>query len=91
MANRAGTAMKASGRRPDQRNRTGRGSSPGGGRTPSSEGPRRQAVGAGNPRQRHERYLVLAREAASAGDAVEAENYYQHAEHYLRMANEKAA
>jgi hypothetical protein len=27
----------------------------------------------------------MAREAASRGDTIEAENFYQHAEHYFRM------
>src|ERR671926_1547433 len=32
-----------------------------------------------------EKYLQLARDAQSSGDSVMAENYYQHAEHYLRI------
>jgi hypothetical protein len=32
-----------------------------------------------------EKYLQLARDAQSSGDPVAAENYYQHAEHYLRL------
>jgi hypothetical protein len=39
----------------------------------------------GNAFQVHEKYLGLARDAASAGDRVSAENYYQHAEHYFRI------
>jgi hypothetical protein len=39
----------------------------------------------GNAIQVHEKYLGLARDAASAGDRVAAENYYQHAEHYFRI------
>jgi hypothetical protein len=35
-------------------------------------------------RQSFERYTALARDAASAGNAIDAENFYQHAEHYLR-------
>ena len=36
--------------------------------------------------QRHyERYLTLARAEAQAGNPVEAENYYQHAEHHFRL------
>src|SRR3546814_3862717 len=35
----------------------------------------------GNAHQVHEKYLALARDAASAGDRIAAENYYQHAEH----------
>ena len=32
-----------------------------------------------------ERYIALAREAATRDDRVAAENFYQHAEHYLRI------
>src|ERR1700709_2171146 len=32
-----------------------------------------------------EKYVQLARDARSSGDPVAAENYYQHAEHYLRL------
>lgn len=39
----------------------------------------------GNAQQVVEKYLTLAREAATAGDPVMAENYYQHAEHYYRI------
>lgn len=41
----------------------------------------------GNAYQVFERYIALAREAASAGDRIAAENYYQHAEHYFRIMN----
>jgi hypothetical protein len=34
--------------------------------------------------------MALARAAESTGDATETENYYQHAEHYLRLMNEQA-
>lgn len=36
--------------------------------------------------QRYQHYIALAREKALAGDCIEAENYYQHAEHYFRSA-----
>ncbi|MGO4339241.1 DUF4167 domain-containing protein [Labrys sp. KB_33_2] len=39
---------------------------------------------------RYERYLTLAQAEAMAGDAIAAENYYQHAEHYLRLMHELA-
>jgi hypothetical protein len=39
----------------------------------------------GSAQQVVEKYLTLAREAATAGDPVMAENYYQHAEHYYRI------
>ena len=32
-----------------------------------------------------DKYLQLARDAASSGDIVKAESFYQHAEHYLRI------
>jgi hypothetical protein len=35
-------------------------------------------------KQSYERYLELARAEAQNGNAVAAENYYQHAEHYFR-------
>ena len=33
----------------------------------------------------YERYLLLARAEALTGDRIAAENYFQHAEHYLRL------
>ncbi|NWG54508.1 MAG: DUF4167 domain-containing protein [Hydrogenophilaceae bacterium] len=33
----------------------------------------------------YEKYMQLARDAASGGDRVQAENYQQHAEHYFRL------
>jgi hypothetical protein len=44
-----------------------------------------------DPSRNYERYLALAREAATTGDAVQAENWYQHAEHYFRMVKERTA
>ena len=41
----------------------------------------------GNAYQVFERYVALAREAASSGDRISAENLYQHAEHYFRIMN----
>jgi hypothetical protein len=38
-----------------------------------------------NARRQYERYVELAQTAASSGDAVEAQNYYQHAEHFFRV------
>ncbi len=40
----------------------------------------------GNPQHSVEKYLTLARDAASLGDPVTAENYYQYADHYYRLA-----
>jgi hypothetical protein len=41
----------------------------------------------GTAHQIFERYIALAREAATVGDRVAAENLYQHAEHYFRVSN----
>ncbi len=35
----------------------------------------------------YEKYTTLARDAAASGSRVKAENYRQHAEHYLRLVN----
>jgi hypothetical protein len=40
-----------------------------------------------NARRNYERYIELARTEAQAGNLVDAENYYQHAEHYYRTMN----
>ena len=47
--------------------------------------PHRPRNGTGNPKQHYERYLTKAREAQQAGDEIEMENCYQHAEHYFRV------
>jgi hypothetical protein len=52
---------------------------------PQQAGPRRQTMPTGNARGKYERYLALAREATLNGDTIEAENCYQHAEHYFRV------
>ena len=49
----------------------------------------RQNGSSGNAHRNYERYVGLAREAAQRGDPIEAENYYQHAEHYFRMTRER--
>lgn len=90
MANRAGTPMKAVRRMPVSQNRKGRGPSPDRRNPASSDGRRGSSEATGKPRQRFERYTALAREATAAGDAINAENYYQHAEHYFRLTNKKA-
>lgn len=41
----------------------------------------------GNAQQIVEKYLTLARDASSAGDRINAESYYQFAEHYYRVMN----
>jgi hypothetical protein len=44
-----------------------------------------------NARRNYDRYLALAQAEARSGDRIAAENYYQHAEHYLRTMHESAA
>ena len=39
----------------------------------------------GNAHQIFEKYISLARDATSNGDRINAESYFQHAEHYFRM------
>lgn len=41
-----------------------------------------------NAKARYAKYVELARASALTGDAVETENYYQHAEHYFRVMRE---
>mgnify|MGYP000234332670 CR=1 FL=1 len=41
----------------------------------------------GTAQQVMDKYLALARDAASAGDRVQAESYFQHADHYHRIAH----
>lgn len=42
----------------------------------------------GTAYQIQEKYMALAKDAASSGDQVMAESYLQHAEHYQRVINE---
>jgi len=44
-----------------------------------------------NAKRSHERYMALARAATLAGDRIEAENFYQHAEHYFRLMKGQTA
>jgi hypothetical protein len=50
-----------------------------------SNGPNVRVRGSAN--QIFERYVALAREAATGDDRIAAENLYQHAEHYFRISN----
>ena len=53
--------------------------------------PRSQARNAQSAEKNYQRYLMLARAEALAGDRVTAEGYFQHAEHYFRsMANNES-
>ncbi len=70
------------------RNRSGgkRPSGGGGGRNNfESNGP--EVKVRGTAQQVLEKYLALARDAASAGDRIKSESYFQFAEHYYRIAN----
>mgnify|MGYP001174804159 CR=1 FL=1 len=42
-----------------------------------------------NARQLIEKYSNLAKEASSAGDRILSENYLQHADHFMRVIEEK--
>ena len=39
----------------------------------------------GNPNQVYSKYLILAKNALSSGDRIQAEYYFQHADHYSRI------
>lgn len=56
---------------------------------PTAGSTRRRPDQGVNAKARYEQYVALARAAALTGDVVEAENYYQHAEHYFRVMKER--
>ncbi len=56
--------------------------------SPTNAAPARRASSA---QANYERYLALAKAKALAGDRIEAERYYQYAEHYLRLIKGTAA
>ena len=58
-------------------------------RSTSGSARRRPDHQSANPKARYAQYVELARAAALTGDTVETENYYQHAEHYFRMMQER--
>lgn len=60
---------------------------PGGHRNPNFE----QNFGRmrGNAQQLMDKYLAMARDASQMGDRVAAENFFQHADHYYRVLNER--
>ena len=69
-------------RRSRGRGNSGRGNRPQRSNSFDSNGP--DVKVRGSAQQVVDKYQALAREAATAGDPVKAENYYQHAEHYFR-------
>jgi hypothetical protein len=56
---------------------------------PNANPRQRQGGSSANATRNYERYVALAREATLAGDIIEAENCYQHAEHYFRLLRER--
>jgi hypothetical protein len=61
---------------------------PPGSGAPTSQRGRGPADALANAKRNYERYMELARAAVSAGDPIEGENLYQHAEHYFRAMKE---
>ena len=57
------------------------------GQRPSGD-PRHAAA---NARTNYERYTAMAKDAARRGEIIEAENFYQHAEHYFRVMREQGS
>jgi len=47
--------------------------------------------GVADAERKFARYVELAKEAAAAGDAVESEKFYQYADHFRRLMNDKPA
>ena len=70
-------------RRSRGRGNSGRGNRPQRNNNFDSSGPDLKVRG--TAQQVVDKYQALAQEAATAGDPVKAENYYQHAEHYYRV------
>ena len=50
--------------------------------TPNAARP--ESKGSQNAQRNYERYLALAQAEVRNGNVIDAENYYQHAEHYFR-------
>lgn len=65
----------------------------GGGRSnnSSNQGNRSDNRPRGNPKQLLEKYKTQARDALQAGDRIEAEKWFQYADHYQRVLNEMQA
>ena len=76
-------------RRSRGRGNSGRGNRPQRSNSFDSNGP--DVKVRGSAQQVVDKYQALAREAATAGDPVKAENYYQHAEHYYRAISMNGA
>jgi Domain of unknown function (DUF4167) len=81
-------------RKPFRPNRSNNGSRPQGHRLASQRPPGIRPPGdarhaSQNARNNYERYTTMAKDAARRGDDIEAENCYQHAEHYFRVMKEQ--
>lgn len=59
-------------------------------RTQKTNRPGGSATKMANAKRSYERYLALANNGSAHADAVEIENFFQHAEHYFRLMNEHA-
>ena len=57
-------------------------------KNPRPDGSSRHDHTSANAQKSYDSYVALAREAASRGDTIAAENFYQHAEHFLRLLKE---
>ena len=73
------------------RQRTGTSRSPGPSKLLSSGVKRARPHSSDHAKSSYERYMGLARDAAASGDAVESENYLQHADHYFRLLKARTA
>ena len=83
---RQGTMKNNAGNRRSRNRHGGKRQGGGGGRNNfESNGP--EVKVRGTAQQVLEKYLVLARDAASAGDRIKSESCFQFAEHYYRIAN----
>jgi hypothetical protein len=76
-----------------RRSRSGQGYRSSGSNSDFRRSPSRKSPGndIANAKRNYERYIALARAASLAGDAIEMENFYQHAEHYFRVMREQTA
>lgn len=80
--------MQNNGKRANTSQRRGRGGKQTAWAKPRQQQGRSRGDNVARAKQSFERYTALARDAASAGNDIDAENFYQHAEHYLRTMRE---
>lgn len=78
-------------RKTSRGNRTGTTSSSDHSKTQRSGNGRSRPNSSAQPKKSFDRYTALALAAATSGDAIKSENYYQYAEHYFRLMKEKTA